>query len=76
MKLFNKLFFLVATIAFMSFSYQETNNQEQQINVESIIASGEVGCVNGPNVSGYCFKTNGIYECKDYWIWNCITEVN
>jgi hypothetical protein len=34
------------------------------------------GCVNGPNVTRYCFNNAGIYECKDNWIWNCITEVN
>lgn len=34
------------------------------------------GCVNGPNVHGYCFNDSGEYSCKSYWIWNCVTAVN
>ena len=40
------------------------------------LANTEQGCVNGPNCWVYCFVENGRYSCEDYWIWNCITEIN
>ena len=35
------------------------------------------GCLNGPNLVGYCFINDGVYSCEsDYWIYNCLTAVN
>lgn len=45
-------------------------------NLYALASLVPIGCVNGPNVWGYCIVEGDKYTCQDYWIWNCVTAVN
>ncbi len=66
---------VVSGINVLSAQKSETLSDVALAEVEAL-ANTEQGCVNGPNCWGYCFVENGRYSCEDYWIWNCITEIN